>query len=645
MKLRLLLLCFIPCIAFSQDVISFRKEMKEIIESEKRSASTAITKQFNTSASSNFDVKHYRCEWQVNPHVRYIAGKITPTFIMTSSGNSITLDLNTLFTVDSVVYHNSKISFLQQAVDELVITFPADITQGAKDSVSIFYRGVPPPSGFGAFGQIYHDGVPIIWTLSEPYGAKDWWPCKNGLTDKADSIDIFITHPAVFTASSNGMVQSRTVVDTMATTHFHHSYPIASYLVAMAATNYAVDDDTIMVDNKSYRFISYAYPEATWYYFGQKIYTKDAFRILTNFFGEYPFAREKYGNTQFGWPGGMEHQTNSFIRNTSPAISAHELGHQWFGDRVTCGSWSHIWLNEGFAQYASGIYNEFYHPPYFRIFLEETIYNTCLEPGGSVYVADTTNLNRIFDGRLTYNKGSFVVHMIRGILGDSLFSKALKQYLADPKVSYGFATTEDLQRNLEQVSGKDFKTFFRNWIYGEGYANYNAEWSQNNNNWVRLKLNQTTSHPSVSFYAMPVTLEFRSATRKVKVVVEHKYSGQEFNIPLDFKPDSVAIDPDLWILAKVKTSRKLSGPSQPDLIQLYPNPAPGYAVISLQNPTGSKLYVRMLNALGQLVYKKDISTNGQDEKINISMDHFPRGAYMVDIRNDKGLKLIKKILH
>ena len=144
---------------------------------------------------------------------------------------------------------------------------------------------------------------------------------------------------------------------------------------------------------------------------------------------------------------------------------------------------------------------------------------------------------------------------------------------------------------------------------------------------------------------MPVTLEFRSATKKQKVAVDHRYSGQEFNIQLDFKPDSVAIDPDLWILAKDRISKKLAGPSQPDIIQLYPNPAPGNATLLLQNPTGGKLFVRMLNAAGQLVFKKDISTNGQDEKISLPIDHLPRGVYMLDIRNDKGLKQIKKILH
>jgi aminopeptidase N len=646
MKLWLLITCFIPIACLGQE-ISFSKEMKEIIEGEKSAAAAFVSKEFKGAASTNYNVHHYRCHWQVNPYVRYIAGQVTPSFVMTAGGNSITLDFTTQLTVDSVLYRGNRIAFAQQSPDALVITFPTNIAQGVKDSVSIFYKGVPPvTAGFGSFAQGYHNGVPIIWTLSQPYGAKDWWPCKSGLTDKADSIDIIITHPASFIASSNGLDISRSVVDTMATTHFRHRYPIASYLVAMAITNYWVWDDTVNVNNKSYRFMTYAYPEAVGYYSGQAIYAKNAFRTFSRLFGEYPFATEKYAQTQWGWPGGMEHQTNSFIRNNAPAISAHEAGHQWFGDRVTCGSWGHIWLNEGFAHYASGLYTAEHHPiQYYLGFIRETLINSTMEPGGSVYVTDTTNVNRIFDGRLVYNKGAFVVHMLRGVLGDSLFYRGVRQYLSDPAVSYGFATTEDLQRNLEQVSGRNLSTFFQKWIYGEGYANYQAEWSQNNNLWVKLKLNQTTSHPSVSFYDMPVQLEFRSATKKHLVRVEHQYSGQEFNIQLDFEPDTVVIDPDLWVLAKDRTSKKIATSNSPDIIQLYPNPAPRNALLTWQNPTGTRLYIRLLNAAGQLLYKNELAVTGRDESISIPLEHRPGGMYVLEIRNDKGLKRVKKILH
>lgn len=646
MKLMLLFFCFIPCLVIGQDTASFYKELQQIAETEKKSAAASFSRENQSAASNNFNVHHYRCEWYIDPNIWFIKGRVTPSFIMTQSGNSISLDLNAALQVDSIVYHNQKVSFTRAAVDMLTIQFPTAITAGSKDSVSIFYQGVPLFTGYGAFYQFTHAGVPVIWTLSEPYGAKYWWPCKDGLVDKADSLDIFITHPAIYTASSNGMVMSRQVVDTLATTHFRHRYPIASYLVALAVTNYAIDDDTIMVNNKSYRFISYSYPESVGFFFGQEIYAKDAFRLFVKLFGEYPFANEKYGHTQFGKAGGMEHQTNSFMSNTSPTLSAHELAHQWFGDKVTCGSWSDTWLNEGFATYAAGLYaREYFDPRFYNGFLLETLTSVVSQPDGSVYVYDTTDIARVFSARLTYNKGAYVAHMLRWVLGDSVYFRGLRRYLDDPAVRYGFVRTADLQRNLEQGSGKNLSSFFQKWVYGEGYPNYHATWFQNVNRWARVKVNQTTSHASVSFYEMPVMLKFRSATDSAVVVVDHKYSGQEFDIPLSFVADTVIIDPDIWILSKVKTSQKTSGSKAPDLIQIYPNPAPANLNITLRNPTGKKLFIRLFNSVGQLLYKKEFAMSGQDMDVMIPVVNYPKGVYVVDVRDDKGLKKTVKVVH
>jgi len=644
MKRIFLLLFFIPILGFAQDTLSFFEEMKNITENERRAAARLFGKELSSAASTNFDVHHYRCEWVIHPASWYISGRVTPSFKMIGTGNEISLDMQAALVVDSVVYHNNKIVFEQKAGDELLIRFPANIPAGAKDSVSVYYHGVPLFTGMGAFYQYSHAGVPIIWTLSEPYGSKYWWPCKDGLTDKADSIDILITHPAIYTASSIGMEQSRIVTDTMATTHFRHRHPIATYLVALAVTNYLVDNDTVTVGNKSYPFISYAYPESWGTFFGQEIYAKNSMRTFVKFFGDYPF--EKYGHTQWSKAAGMEHQTNSFMFNTSPTLSAHELGHQWFGDKITCASWSDVWLNEGLTTYAAGLYLlDNLEPRWFAGFLSETLTNIVSQPDGSVYVSDTTDINRIFSSRLSYNKGAYVTHMLRWVLGDSVFFRGLRRYLNDPAITYGFARTADLRRNLEQESGKNLASFFQKWIYGEGYPNYNASWSQNVNNWVTLKLDQSTSHPSVSFYEMPVMLEFRSGTQSKKVVVDHSFNGKEFNIQLDFKADTVIIDPDLWILSKTKTSKKLSSSTQADLIRIYPNPSPRDAVVMLENPTGSKLSVQLFNNAGQLLYKKDISGLGQNQTIHLPLTHLPRGVYSVELRNEKGLKVVKRLVH
>ena len=626
----------------------FRDELVSIAESERKAAEALLLGEMQSVASNNYDVHYYRCDWKLDPAVRYISGSITTKFTMTQAGNAITFDMANQLVVDSVLYHGSKITFTRPGNNGLVVQFPSNINAGTRDSVTVYYQGNPAGNATGSFVQSSHSGVPIIWTLSEPYGAKDWWPSKDGLVDKADSIDIFITHPTTYTASSNGMMVSRQTAGASATTYFRHRYPIVTYLVAVAITNYTVNSDTVRVGNKVYPFISYAYPENATAFFASEIYAKTAFRIFTPLFGEYPFANEKYGHTQWSWGGGMEHQTNSFMLSTSPQLSAHELAHQWFGNKVTCGSWRDIWLNEGFATYLTAIFLEYGFPASHRPFLQSTLNSVVSQPGGSLIVNDTTNIGRIFDSRLSYNKGAYVVRMLRWVLGDSTFFRGMRRYLEDPALRYGFAKTEDLQRNLEQESGKDLDKFFQKWVYGEGYANYHATWYQvSGSPWISVKLDQTTSHNSVSFYEMPVMLEFRNATQSVRVVADHRYNGQVFNFNAGFAVDTVLIDPDIWILARNKSQSRSSVALLPaDDIQLYPNPSPGDAIFRLRNASGNRLSLRLFNAVGQLLFKRDIGTSpGADVEVNIPFTRYAKGVYIVEIRNDRDLNVVRRIIH
>jgi len=323
---------------------------------------------------------------------------------------------------------------------------------------------------------------------------------------------------------------------------------------------------------------------------------------------------------------------------------AHELAQQWFGDLITCGSWQDNWPNEGFATYMTIVYQEKRFPDFYRPLLEDTYNSVLSDSTGSVDVDDTTSVSRIFSSRLTYNKGAYVLHMLRGVLGDSVFFRGVRRYLNDPTLRFKYAYTADLRRNFEQESGKDLSTFFQKWVYGEGYANYHADWSQNKNNWVKVKLTQSTSHPSVSFYEMPVTLLLRGASQGKSFVVDHKFSGQEFWINVDFPVDTILIDPDLWILSKVKTSTKKSSSVNADEIKVYPNPSDGPFYVSIANPSDKKLSLQLFNSIGQLVYVKSIETPGRDELITIPATILARGTYILQIRNEKGLKVAKKII-
>jgi len=646
--LVLLLLCNL---AFGQDPMNIKaiqRETEQIhlneLQRRERWQQLETTAGQYTVASNNFDIQHMRMELYSNPAVKYISGKISFKFILLSSTNSITFDLYNTLTVDSVYYHGSKIAYSQTSEHGLVLNFPGTLNAQVTDSVSIFYQGVPASSGMGSFYQGAHAGVPVIWTLSEPYGSRDWWPCKNGLTDKIDSVDIIISCPQQFQPSSNGVIVSNTVSGTVRSTHFKHRYPIVPYLVAIAVTNYAIYNDSAQVNNITIPVQNFYYPE-TPVFNGFISFHRNAFKTFTRLFGLYPFASEKYGHTQWAWNGGMEHQTNSFVNTPSPNLAAHELAHQWFGDLITCKSWQDIWLNEGFATYLTLLFLEDSYPNSYGPTLSGTYNSALSDSSGSVFCPDTSSVSRIFSSRLSYNKGACVLHMMRYVLSDSVFVRGVRRYLSDPSLKPGFATTADLKRNMEQESGMNLTSFFTKWVYGEGYPNYRAEWTQNKNNWVRIKLKQSTTHPSVAFFDMPVTLLLRGASQGTSYTVNHQFSGQEFWFNPGHPIDTVIIDPNRWILSKVKTSVKLTNSLTENEIRVYPNPSPGDFVVSLSNPTDKKLFLRLFNSIGQLVYQTEIDTPGRDELIIIPRSAaIARGTYILQIKSEKNINVVKKII-
>jgi aminopeptidase N len=643
------LLLIFPAVAQKNILPGGPEINKQIIDGEKRAFEYGLnTGNRNTinASSDNFHINYYRCEWHIDPAIRFISGKVTSYFTILSPADKIVFDLSDTLTVDSITYHGDKINFQKINIDGLQLQFSVTLKSGQEDSVSIFYKGVPrSSSSYQSFIATSHNGVPVLSTLSEPYGAKEWWPCKNGLNDKADSIDIIITSPAAYRGTSNGILTKEEITGPDKTVYFKHRYPIATYLVAMAVTNYVTDIDSVHLGNITMPIVMNAYPENENDFAYATYVAKQSIVKFSELFGEYPFIKEHYSQTQCGSGGGMEHQTNSFIGNVWNQLVAHELGHHWFGDKVTCRSWQHIWLNEGFGNYMQFIYVQNFDTSLIKAHLQYYLNLITSEHGGSVFVPDTTNPARVFDGRLTYAKGGYVLHMLRGILGDSLFFKGMRQYLNDPVLKYNFATTSDFERNLEQVSGKKLQTFFQKWIYGEGYPNYNCTWTQNSNNWIKVQLNQTTSDPSVSFYDMPVQLQFKNKSRDTIITVNNQQNGETFWINPGFAADTMIIDPDYWILAKDRIVKKIPAQSiLPNDIKIYPNPAPDRLMISLLNPASTKLFIRLFTVAGQLAYTTQKDLNGQDELITIPTSQFARGIYILKVYDDKGIKATKKII-
>lgn len=607
--------------------------------SSKEAATAEAFKPGKTGLKQAYDVHYLRFSLAVDPAVEFLSGSVLTRFEVTGDLSSgLPMELSTAYVIDSVLYNGQRIAFAHTGAYSLLLNIPGNPPVGSVGEVEVFYRGVPPSgTGFGSVGWKDHNGVPSMWTLSEPYGCRDWWPGKNDLTDKADSIDVIVRTPSAYRTASNGLLLSNEVNDGLRTCHWKHRYPIASYLIAVAVTNYAVYSDFAHPGGVEVEIQNYVYPEDSAALVPKTAQTAMVMELYGNLFSQYPFAGEKYGHAQFGWGGGMEHQTMSFMGRFDYEIIAHELAHQWFGDKITLNSWHDIWLNEAFATYLSALtYEHFFNGYYWSIWKTQSIGYVTSEPDGSVYVADTANVERLFSSRLTYYKAALLLHMLRWVTGDSAFFSACRDYLNDPKLMYGFAGTADLKAHLEASSGRDLTEFFNDWFYGQGYPSYNLRCIRLASSDYEVQLSQTQSDPSVSFFEMPVPVRFYGEGRDTTLVFNHTSDGQVFYIYPDFAIDSIALDPDLWL---VSANNHLSLIGKPGSVSLYPNPSTGQIRLAMPGLDDGSL--RVYDAYG-----REVKLNCTAEGAGLTLDAggLASGLYMIRFNDVSGSSHIAKFV-
>ncbi|MBK8504813.1 MAG: T9SS type A sorting domain-containing protein [Saprospiraceae bacterium] len=397
-------------------------------------------------------------------------------------------------------------------------------------------------------------------------------------------------------------------------------------------TNYTYFSDYLSLPNgDSIEILNYVFPENQTSAETQLNNTLEIMDLYNSLFGLYPFANEKYGHAQFGWGGGMEHQTMSFVGSFSYGLIAHGLAHQWFGDKVTCASWQDIWLNEGFATYLSGLTSEFRGSEQeWRNWKLSKIANIVSQPGGSVWVSDTNSVSRIFDGRLSYNKGAYLLHMLRWKLGDNSFFAGVRSYLNDDLLAYNYANTTDLRRHLEQASGQDLTEFFADWYYGQGYPSYQLSWNQEEHQ-LHINLKQSTSHASVDFFEMPVPVYVQGGGRDTLLVLESQFRDQDFDVDLSFEVELVQFDPDLWLISAGNTVEKalvnaLEEATFLDL-QISPNPVTDQLLIEIreQNVRIDRIEVSDLDGTHLQTYH--IMANS----VNLDISNWMAGFYQLNI--------------
>ncbi|MEW6742226.1 MAG: M1 family aminopeptidase [Planctomycetota bacterium] len=527
------------------------------------------------------DLLHCDVEIQVLPdQYENLVGTNTMT-IQSKRGSlgEFIFRLRSQFTISAAEVDGTPVTVTTLSESTRLVTLPRIFGYDEIFHLMIAYHGHAVSGGFGSIEFTSHSGSPIVYTLSEPYYAHTWWPVKDGdIAQPGDNGDKFtldlalIAPDSMVTASNGLLVAIEDVPPGQKRYRWRSLYPISPYLVCFSSTNYTtwsvpyvtLSGDTMPVD-------FYIYPESD--NPGNRAAWEACVGMLTIFrdlYGEYPFVEEKYGIYQCNFGGGMEHQTFTAQGGFWDWVTAHELSHQWWGDLVTCKTWNDIWLNEGFASYSEALWVEHREGSGGLPDLKNYMAGKKYFGGGSVYVTDAElgSLWDIFDGNTSYNKGAWVLHMVRHVLGDASFFTALAAYRET--FAGSAATTADFQKICEQVHGAGLDWFFQEWVYGEYAPAYEYGWTTrqvNGRNYLLLDIDQVQS-PSYQRFEMPIDVV---ADGQVTVVLNDA-DFEHFVIPLSSPPTTVWLDPDSWVLASSTTlSNYVPGP--PKVVET--SPAPG----------------------------------------------------------------------
>ncbi len=630
------------------------------------SMAAQISHQARTSALAphishelKYDVKFVHLNLNCERTNKFISGNVKTVATVTIAPlDTFMTILHVNHTVDSVRFNGVLLPSVRK--DSAVkVGLPAPLGINSSFTVVVYYKGTAPVGGSAigsgySFGTSGSWGNQASWSLSEAVAAYHWWPCKQILTDKIDSSWVYVTTDSANKVGSNGKLQNVVAVGNKKRYEWKSRTPINYYLISVATAKYKeynlyakpqyLLNDSILIQN-------YIYDNAinNPLFNTQKTQLNkmpQVMNFLCNMYGMYPFYKEKYGHCMAPFGGGMEHQTMTSLGFFDYYIDAHELGHQWWGDNVTCKSWGDIWINEGFASYSEHLVAQYLDPPNFSTNLNSAHNSVMSAPGGKVYVTgqDTMDSNIIFDSRLTYDKGGSIVRTLQFLTNnDTVWFNTLRGFQNTFKNSN--ASGIDFKNYYQTQTGINATQFFNQWFFGEGYPTFNVKFYSAPNMCI-LKSTQTTSFPSsVPLFITPMEYKLtRTGFPDTTVRVMHSNAIENYTINLLGTVTSVVCDPNNWVINKVigpafDSSLGLNeiGASVYD-IKIGPNPTKG--VFTINSTQGFSGKVLVLDINGKQLIEKNL-----ESETTLDISAYANGIYLVKIINSGGTeKYSQKII-
>lgn len=566
---------------------------------------------------------------------------------------------NNSFTIDSIWAVEGYVTTLDyRANDSIVIGLNQVLPLNSSIHLGIAYHGIPDPiDQWGGFHWIPQSG----WRPQTAYSMGDgldlepppsnyaWFPCHSDPNDKV-LWEAWMKVPSNRVVCTNG-IRLDTVNNGDGTTIWHYrlNQPVSTYLISVA-----VGDYVIMNQRESNPLIeNFVYPSRTTQaqtHFAHIPAVLDSFQ---RWFGPYPF--ERFGNTMTTI-GDMEHATcvshtdQTVVNNNSyDWLLFHEMSHQWWGDWVTCGDWRDLWLNEGFGTYceALGLEAVSGHQAYSNYVVSD-LFQAALNANDSYSIYDPD----YYWGSTVYEKGACVMHMLRELMGDSLFFLSLREY--GQEHAFGNAVTADWQAKLEQHYGESLDWFFQPWVYGTKYPRYHVTLDLGDIAGLMIEQTQTTN----TLFRMPIdvrvictngdTSEFTLWNRAIR---QESWMIPNDSMQISGWPASVEIDPYNKILKRVTYSvlgtdeKPNSIPKEFAISSVYPNPFNPTTTISFSLPKSTITGLRVFTITGREVSFENLGQlTAGNHQFSWDGSRFASGIYLFRIETPLDNRITKAIL-
>ena len=516
-----------------------------------------ITKADSYPINKNIDIKHYAFELSLSDNNDEIIGttKITITFKQAGVEN-FRLDLinKTLdrkdkgMVVDGVSIDNIAIGYTHQN-DELIINLPKASAINQTLVFTIKYHGIPF-DGLRIGATMFGDRS--FFNENWPNRGRHWLPLIDHPYEKATS-EFIVKAPAHYKVVSNGLLlEESDLGNNIKLTHWKQSIPVSSWLYVLGVADFAVKYVDEFKGKSIQTWVYSKNREAGFYDFDEP--TKKVLTFYSTYVG--PYAYEKLANVQTpSVHGGMETSSAIFygedlvtgkrderIRN----VVIHEIAHQWFGNAITETTWDDAWLSEGFATFFTLLFieNEYGKEEYKKgiVKAKKTVFDLALKmPNFSVVSPRAAEKEEVTSG-LTYQKGAWIIHMLRDLIGESNFKKGIQNYYA--KYFNANTNTDEFRMEMEKVSGKDLKLFFKQWLYQPINPTINASWNYDVGS-KKLSVQLTQSQKGDFLFSTPVEIGYYKTGSNTPTILKMNLSSkqQSFSFSVASAPEKVELDP------------------------------------------------------------------------------------------------------